>query len=113
MNFRLIGRFIRKKELGLKLILLEKYKGDIMSQEIFYSKSKIHKPTRVIPLEDYILYIEYEDGKVVHFDVKELFKHPLFKPLEDKLLFQKVKINGSSICWDDDIDICADSIYNS
>lgn len=84
-----------------------------MGEEIFYSKNKIHKPKNVLPLNDYILQIEYDDGKVVHFDVKELFSHPLFKPLKDKSLFERVRINGSSICWDNDIDICADSIYNS
>jgi hypothetical protein len=84
-----------------------------MNDEVFYSSNKIHKPIKVMPLNNYILHIEYEDGKIIDFDVKNLLSHPLFKPLKEKTLFETVRINGSSICWDNDIDICADSIYKA
>ena len=45
--------------------------------------------------------------------MKSLLSHPLFKLLNDVETFRKVRINGSSICWDNDIDICADSIYDN
>ncbi|ETJ33311.1 hypothetical protein Q604_UNBC12231G0002 [human gut metagenome] len=84
-----------------------------MERDIYDSKVKINMPIKVIPLEDYHLYIEYEDGKSINFDMSRLLNHPLFKPLNDKYFFDLVKINGSSISWPNDIDLCADSLYDS
>lgn len=83
-----------------------------MNEDIYDSKVKINKPIKVIPLENYHLYIEYDDGKVINFDMSKLLNHPLFKPLKDESFFNLVKINGSSISWPNDIDICADSLYD-
>lgn len=82
-----------------------------MSYEVFDSKKEIHKPRKVIPLDDYILNIEYEDDKIINFDMKTLLNHPLFRALKDESVFKNVWISGSAICWENDIDICADSIY--
>nr|WP_278245055.1 DUF2442 domain-containing protein [Clostridium sartagoforme] len=57
-------------------------------------------------LNEYIIEIKYDDGRLIKFDMKSLLSHPLFKPLNDVETFRKVRINGSSICWDNDIDIC-------
>ena len=83
-----------------------------MDRDIYYSNVKLNMPSKVIPLENYILHIEYKDGKIVDFDMKNLIEHPLFKPLKEKVFFDLAKINGSSISWPNDIDICADSLYD-
>ena len=82
-----------------------------MNKDICDSKVKLNIPTKVIPLEDYHLYIEYEDGNSINFDMNNFLNHPLFKPLKEKAFFELVTINGSSISWTNDIDICADSLY--
>lgn len=84
-----------------------------MDNDLFYANNKIHKPINVIPLEDYVLHIEYEDGKVIDFSMKNMLNHPLFRPLKEKSFFKLVEINGSSLSWPNDIDICADSLYSS
>ena len=84
-----------------------------MEKDLYDSGKKIHKPIEVIPLDEYILEIKYDNGEVIKFDMKDLLNHPLFKSLNDVDIFREVRINGSSICWDNDIDICADSIYNN
>ena len=84
-----------------------------MSKEIYYSDNKINKPKKVIPLENYIIHIEYNDGKIIDYDMKPMLNHPLFKPLKDEQLFKLAKINGSAISWPGDIDICADSLYDT
>jgi hypothetical protein len=84
-----------------------------MKQDIYYSDKKIHKAIRVTPLDEYILNIEYEDGTKINFDMTKLLNHPLFKPLKDKEIFNNVWINGSAICWPNDIDLCSDSLYPS
>lgn len=82
-----------------------------MTCEVYNSNKKINKPKKVTPLENYILNIEYDDGKVIDFDMKTLLDHSLFKSLKDEILFKNVWISGSAICWQNDIDICADSLY--
>jgi len=82
-----------------------------MDNKIYCSENKIHKPVKVIPLENYMIRIEYEDGTLINFDIKNMLNHPLFKPLKEKAFFELVTINGSSISWTNDIDICADSLY--
>lgn len=80
--------------------------------EIFYSNNIIHKPVKVVPLENYILHIEYEDGKIIEFSMKDMLNHPLFKPLKEKVFFELVQIKGSSLSWPNDIELCADSLYS-
>ena len=45
-----------------------------MDRDRYYSNVKLHMPSKVIPLENYILHIEYKDGKTVNFDMKNLIK---------------------------------------
>ena len=82
-----------------------------MNNDIYDSNVKLNIPVKVIPQENYHLYIEYEDGKTINFDMNNFLNHPLFKPLKEKDFFDLVQINGSSISWPNDIDICADSLY--
>ena len=88
---------------------MEKYNNS--NEEIIISNAKIHRPINITVLENYCLKIDYNDGKSVIFDMKPFLNHPLFRPLKDEKKFNAVKLRGSSICWDGDIDICADSIY--
>jgi Protein of unknown function (DUF2442). len=82
-----------------------------MDKDIYDSNVKLNIPVKVIPLENYHLYIEYEDGKTIDFDMNNYLNHPLFKLLKEKAFFDLVQIKGSSISWPNDIDICADSLY--
>ena len=82
-----------------------------MNKDVYDSNVKLNIPVKVTPLENYHLYIEYEDGKTSNFDMNSFLNHPLFKPLKEKAFFDLVQINGSSISWPNDIDICADSLY--
>jgi hypothetical protein len=34
-----------------------------------------------------------------------------FKPLQNKVLFEKVSISHGSVFWSDDIDYCPDTLY--
>ena len=52
----------------------------------------------VKPLEDYKLLIIFENNQ---------------KKIKDKKFFNKVKIAYGTINWDDELDLCADSIYKS
>lgn len=47
------------------------------------------------------------------FDVKPYLSHNAFKQLNDKVLFNTVKIDGLSISWLNGADICPDELYNN
>jgi hypothetical protein len=73
---------------------------------------RIHK---VEPLKDYELYVEFDDGHKVVYDVKDDIRELVaFKALRDVYgLFRQVALDSSRTCvyWNDEIDLASDSIY--
>lgn len=67
----------------------------------------------VKPLNDYKLEIKFDNGETKIFDVKPYFKFKIFKKLVEKDEFEKVKIAGLSIEWENGADICPDELYNN
>lgn len=67
------------------------------------------------PKEDYRLLVEFEDGKVVLYDVNsDINDIPSYNELRTrKGLFNSVQIDASRTCvyWTDDIDLPSDIIY--
>ena len=45
------------------------------------------KVVQVYPTEDYLVYVYFEDGKVVCYDVKNILDKEVFRPLRDKKVF--------------------------
>lgn len=64
-------------------------------------------------LEDYILKIKFDNGEIKKFDVKPYLNHKAFKELKNYKEFNKVKIAGLSIEWENGVDICPDELYNN
>lgn len=64
-------------------------------------------------LENYQLEISFDNNQIKIFDVKPYFKFKIFKELEDINKFNKVKISGLSIEWENGADICPDELYNN
>jgi len=66
-------------------------------------------------LDDYILFVEFDDGYKVLYDVKDDIKTlPSFRPLVDVYgLFKQVQLESNRTCvyWNDEIDLASDSIY--
>ncbi len=71
------------------------------------------KAINVIPLDDYILKITFDNGEVKLYDVKPLIKGKWFGELEDKQYFKTVHIAGLSVEWENGQDICPDDLYYS
>ncbi len=68
----------------------------------------------VKPLDDYKLFLQFSNGEERVFDVKPLLEKPVFSPLKDISLFKKVHIiYDYTIAWNEDIDMCPDSLYLS
>ena len=66
-------------------------------------------------LDDYILFVEFDDGYKVLYDVKDDIKTlPSFRALVDVYgLFKQAQLDTSGTCvyWNDKIDLASDSIY--
>ena len=71
------------------------------------------KALEVTPLKNYELKIMFDNGEIKIFDVNPYLEFIQFKNLKDEKLFNTVKIDGLSIKWDNDADICPDELYNN
>ncbi|MBO4438469.1 MAG: DUF2442 domain-containing protein [Spirochaetaceae bacterium] len=67
--------------------------------------------TSVIPLENYILKIGFNNNEIRLFDAKKIYNLPCFKPLKQKEIFNTVHVEYGSIAWVNDIDYCPDTLY--
>ena len=65
----------------------------------------------VSPMDDYMLHLVFTNGEHRIFDVKPLLAIGVFKPLQDKQVFEAVKVAYGSILWPHDIDYCPDTLY--
>ena len=60
----------------------------------------------VKPTEKLSLLVEFANGEIKDYDVKQLFEqYPQFKALEDKDLFNEVKHGKYFVFWNSDLDI--------
>lgn len=66
-------------------------------------------------LDDYVLYVVFDDGKIVEYDVKEdMDTIDSNKALKEVYgLFKQVNLDQSRTCvyWNDEIDLPSDMIY--
>lgn len=65
--------------------------------------------------DDYVIYVEFDDGHKVMYDVKEdINTLPGYRALAEECgLFKQARIDSSRTCvyWNDEIDLPSDSIY--
>ncbi|MCL2355374.1 MAG: DUF2442 domain-containing protein [Oscillospiraceae bacterium] len=76
----------------------------------------IPKIVDVKPIDDLNLIITFDGGIVKRYDVKKLFNElPVFKQLENKELFEsvRVEVGGVAIVWNDDIDLAEYEIWKN
>ena len=65
----------------------------------------------VVPLPDYRLLVEFDNGEKGTFDVKPYIKGSWFGELQDQSVFQSVSANGVTVEWEGGQDICPDELY--
>lgn len=64
-------------------------------------------------LLDYRLLLTFDNNEKRIKDMKPYLDKGVFQKLKDKEFFNKVKISFGTISWGEQIDICADSLYDS
>jgi len=69
-------------------------------------------PTLVRALPNYRLYLEFSDGIRGEVDLSDLAGKAVFEPWSNSSFFENVHIGPHrEIKWDDEIELCADSLY--
>ncbi len=68
-------------------------------------------PKKVKALDNYLLYIEFENGEQKILDMKENLKFKFYQNLKDKNNFKNVKISGINIEWETGEDIAPETLY--
>ena len=56
---------------------------------------------QVVPKENYIVEVLFQDGKIVHFDVNRLLKKGIFAKLNDKDFYKnRCTVMNHTLAWD-------------
>lgn len=65
----------------------------------------------VTPTDDFELLLTFNTGEKKKFDAKKLFGYPVYAPLKNIGFFKLVKADNMCVYWNDEIDICPDTLY--
>ena len=69
------------------------------------------RPIAVEPLDDYKLFITFQNDECKVFDAKPLLKWPMYEKLSNKVFFNMAKTDGMCVFWNDEIDIAEHGIW--
>ncbi|MBQ9662068.1 MAG: DUF2442 domain-containing protein [Oscillospiraceae bacterium] len=71
------------------------------------------RPTavKVVPMNDYLLSIVFDNGEQKVFDVKPYIRGSWYGELSDPVYFKSVVTNGYSVEWANGQDLCPDELY--
>lgn len=64
-------------------------------------------------LSDYKLLLTFDNNEKKIKDMKPYLDKGVFQKLKDKNFFNKVMISYGTISWGQELDICADSLYET
>ncbi len=64
----------------------------------------------VVPKENYMLYIKFDEGQAGLFDVKPYLDSEAFAPLKDRNAFERIHNGKYFVEWDCGADLSADTI---
>ena len=75
---------------------------------------KIIDVKSVKPLKDYKLLLCFSTGEKKEYDVKPLLKYPVFKPLKNEVIFNRVRVKYGAPIWNNgEIDIDPECLYEN
>jgi hypothetical protein len=59
------------------------------------------KVVQVVPMRDYSVYVYFEDGKIVHYDMSKMFEKDAFYRLKDIDFFMdRCTVMNDTLAWD-------------
>lgn len=66
---------------------------------------------KVTPMDNYILRVEFEDGKVKDCDFTDHLDLGVFRKLRNKAFFSLAHASHGAIVWDDTLDCAPEYVY--
>jgi len=67
----------------------------------------------VMPQDDFLLLLTFENGEKRQFDMKPYLNIGIFIELKDKKMFKTVKTSFDSIEWENEADFDPEILYNN
>lgn len=67
--------------------------------------------TKVVPLDDFMLRVSFDNGETKFFDVKPYIRGSWYGELANPVYFKSVFVNGFTVEWGNGQDICPDELY--
>ena len=64
-------------------------------------------------LDDYKILLTFSNNEKRIKDMKPYLEKGVFKKLKDKKFFNTVHVSFDTISWDEEIDLCADTLYET
>jgi len=65
----------------------------------------------VVAQDDYKLVLTFTNGETGIFDCSPLLDFGVFKEFRDVLYFKQARIEGGTVVWPHEQDICPDTLY--
>lgn len=65
----------------------------------------------VRPLENYRLFVAFEDGKNGEFDMSPYLDQGVFRTLRNPSVFRLVRVEGGTAVWPGDVGIAPERLY--
>ena len=60
-----------------------------------------HNIVQVVPCEDYKVYVYFEDGKIVYYDMLPMIEKEVFQPLKNLDVFMNAcTVMNDTLAWD-------------
>jgi hypothetical protein len=67
--------------------------------------------TNVVPTDDYILLIDFDNGEHGTLDMKPFLDFGIFKQLKDRDTFKQVRVSFDTVEWSSGIDLDPEFVY--
>jgi hypothetical protein len=67
--------------------------------------------TEVIPCDDYVLTVVFENRERVHLDIKPIIDFGVFEKIKDPNAFRQVKVSFDTAEWNCGVDLDPEYIY--
>ncbi len=71
----------------------------------------VPNPVVVKVLENYKLWIKFENGEEKIFDMEKYLQQKFYQKLKDRKYFENVKIAGNTIEWENGEDVAPENLY--
>lgn len=75
--------------------------------------TNMNRIKEVEALENYQILVTFDNGEKRIKDMKPYLEKGVFKKLKDQEFFKSVKVAYGTVTWGENIDLCADSIYET